>query len=778
MSSGARRAGICRAAERPVRDSVAGGREPSCGRPPETQVQGPRIGDKELDAASVAGLSTDARLLTRVAAAVASPLGVLVLLPGLVFALGAWLTAAGQRTVENSARALALEQLGIQNGIVAEQIALALGQADAVLERLRSIAIQHGPDDPLPEIAFPMRDLLQGRPGLAYVSVSYPDGTFQGTYVDDDPNITLDSERKLRFQDSRVGANGTAVRRFATEERGKLALLVEEVSKYDPRQRDFYALASASAGPAWTKPYSFFKSHFTGITRTEAIRGGDGAVRAVLTVDFDVNQLSSYLEHIPLSGSRIALYGDDGSLLADPAHSGRLRAIAATVGRVLHIEDVKDPVLDAFFREPDRSQSEEFTARGARYVVNVTGIGDPTLGWHIVSFVPEEVLLAPARSYERRAVLTALASVLIAVAIAILLARHVVRMRRQTAAARAEATRAVAAARDLGSYRLTERLGVGGMGEVWRAEHRLLARQAAIKLIRPEAGSGPEAHERFRREAQTLATLRSRNTIELFDYGITEEGTFFYVMELLDGMDLETLVVRHGGLPPARVCSLLMQACSSLAEAHASGLVHRDIKPANLYICRAADEVDVLKVLDFGLVRSLADEVPEGHARSLEELARDLDSGSGPLPKLTAAGAVMGTPEFMAPEQILGLDTDARADIYALGCVAYYALTGACPFTGKDALAIMMAHLQSEAPPLVERCRKPPQQLVDLIARCMAKKAPDRPPSVSAIRLELASIVFPADEAWTEEDASDWWDAHVPRLISAPSLGPLSRKSA
>jgi serine/threonine protein kinase len=712
-----------------------------------------------------------------VAAAVASPLGVLVLLPALVLALGAWLTASGQRSVENSSRALALEQLAIQNGIVAEQIALALGQADAVLERLSTLAAVRTSADPLPEIAFPMRDLMEGRPGVAYVSVSFPDGTFQGAYLDDDPNIRF-QDRHIRFQESRVGADGTTVRRFGTDQRGTLTPLSEERSKYDPRNREFYALAVANAGPAWTKPYAFFKSHYTGITRTEAVRNGDGSVRAVLTVDFDVNELSRYLERIPLAGSRVVLYGDDGSLLADPANTQRLRSLAPKGDRILQLADVGDPVLDAFFARPDRNGATEFSAKAERYVMNVDGIGDPTLGWHIVSLVPEELLLAPARAYQRRAMLSALASVVIAVVIAILLARHVVRMRRQTAAARAEATRAVAAARELGSYRLTERLGAGGMGEVWRAEHRLLARQAAIKLIRGEGDTGPEAHERFRREAQTLATLRSRNTIELFDYGITDDGTFFYVMELLDGMDMETLVIRYGRLPPARVCSLLMQACSSLAEAHASGLIHRDIKPANLYVCRVADEVDVLKVLDFGLVRSLADETTRPEGRTLESLALELESNSPALPKLTAAGAVMGTPEFMAPEQILGQDIDARADIYALGCVAYYALAGGCPFTGKDALAIMMQHLQDEATPLAERAKGAiPPKLIELIARCMAKQAADRPASVSLLRRELASIEFTEAELWTEEDAADWWDANVPRVATTPSLGPLSRKS-
>jgi serine/threonine protein kinase len=732
-------------------------------------MQGERIGDGRLGAGGAGRVSGETRLFTRIAAAAGSPLGVLLLVPGIVLAIGAWLTVLGHHSLEESSLALGLAQLRARNVIIARQIGLALGQSDALLDRLRSLARVHTPDAPLSAVAFPLRDMLQGRAGVAYVSISFPDGTFQGAYVHDDGSI--------RFQDSRVMPDGTHIHRYGTDDRRGLLELGEERSSYDPRQRGFYTLATTSRGAAWTAPYLFFKTHYTGVTRTEAVRAPDGSVSAVLTVDFDVNELSRYLERIPLAGSRVLLYADDGTLLADPADAERIRVLPSAADRTLQIRDLKDPVLDAFFAAQKSHDLATLVAGGRRFMTNVASVGDPSLGWHVASFVPEDILLEPAHAYQRRARIVGLLSVLVAVGIAYLFSRHIVRMRRENAEARAAATRAAAEAKDLGSYRLSTRLGAGGMGEVWRAEHRLLARQAAIKLIRSDGDTGPEAHERFRREAQTLASLRSRNTIELFDYGITDDGTFFYVMELLDGMDLETLVLRHGPQAPARVCSLLMQACSSLAEAHASGLVHRDIKPANLYVCRQADEVDVLKVLDFGLVRSLADAPSSG--RSLEELARELESGAVPLAKLTAAGAVMGTPDYMAPEQILGQDTDARADIYALGCVAYFALTGMLPFHGRDAMAIMMAHLTEEAPPLASRCeRRLPARLVEIVASCMAKEASRRPPSASVLRRDLALVEFDRDAAWTEEDAADWWDAHVPRMVSsAPSAGPLSPRS-
>ncbi len=227
-------------------------------------------------------------------------------------------------------------------------------------------------------------------------------------------------------------------------------------------------------------------------------------------------------------------------------------------------------------------------------------------------------------------------------------------------------------AQEMGSYQLVELLGRGGMGEVWRAKHRLLARGAAIKLIRPEllgAGSHAEAYNmlrRFEREAQATAALSSPHTIQVFDFGATADQTFYYVMELLDGRDLQSLVREFGPLPAARALFLLRQVCHSLAEAHARGLVHRDVTPSNIYVCRMGLDYDFVKVLDFGLVKF-------NGRRSLEP------AESGRFHTTT------GTPAFMAPEIILGAEIDQRADVYAIGCVAYYLLTGQPVFEADDA---------------------------------------------------------------------------------------------
>ncbi len=250
-------------------------------------------------------------------------------------------------------------------------------------------------------------------------------------------------------------------------------------------------------------------------------------------------------------------------------------------------------------------------------------------------------------------------------------------------------------AQELGSYQLVRPLGQGGMGEVWEARHRLLARGAAIKLVRPEVlGARNEAEarvmlRRFEREAQATASLSSPHTIDVFDFGVTDEGTFYYVMELLAGRDLETLVREFGPVSAERTAFLLRQVCHSLADAHARGMVHRDIKPANIYVCRMGLEYDFVKVLDFGLVK-------------LRERSGDTES------LLTLDHTTTGTPAYMAPEIILGdADVDSRADVYALGCVAYYLLTGQLVFEAETPMKMLMQHVHTQPVPPSQRTELP-----------------------------------------------------------------------
>ncbi len=306
--------------------------------------------------------------------------------------------------------------------------------------------------------------------------------------------------------------------------------------------------------------------------------------------------------------------------------------------------------------------------------------------------------------------------------------------------------------RELGSYRVGERIGHGGMGNVYQATHRLLARPAAIKLIRPEAlgAEGPDRAgvviERFRREARAAANLRSPHTIELYDFGTTEDGTFYYVMELLNGLDLRELVGRFGPLGAPRTVHLLKQICLSLAEAHDCGLVHRDIKPSNLVACRMGVAVDYMKVLDFGLVKSSNDEDSAG---------RDLTS-----PDVTT-----GTPAFMAPEIAVGdRPVDHRADLYALGCVAFWMLTGRDVFEGATSIAVLTQHVRDE-PPLPSSLSETgiPAELDRLVLDCLAKDPAERPASAMDLLARLNALPV---EPWGTEVARDWWQLHLPERLT------------
>jgi serine/threonine-protein kinase len=308
-------------------------------------------------------------------------------------------------------------------------------------------------------------------------------------------------------------------------------------------------------------------------------------------------------------------------------------------------------------------------------------------------------------------------------------------------------------ASDIGQYTLEAKIGSGGMGEVWRARHRMLIRPAAVKLVTAQAlGSMPGRDSqlrlrRFEREARATAGLKSPHTVQLYDFGVTDDGTLYYVMELLDGMDLETMVDRFGPVPAERAIHLLQQVCDSLEDAHQNGLVHRDIKPANVVVSRIGPEWDFVKVLDFGLVKL------EG--RQSDESLR-----------LTAEGSVSGTPAFIAPEVVLGAEpTDHRVDIYSLGCVAYWLVTGKFVFEGPTAVKVMFDHIHTPPPPPSSRSELPiPPELDALILACLEKDPQKRPSSASALqsRLQALSIATP----WTNERAESWWSLHAPSTTS------------
>ena len=316
----------------------------------------------------------------------------------------------------------------------------------------------------------------------------------------------------------------------------------------------------------------------------------------------------------------------------------------------------------------------------------------------------------------------------------------------KTEALREEVRTAREAVRELGQYRLRRKLGHGGMGEVYLAEHRLLKRPCALKRIHPKYINNADQLRRFQREVQATAQLRHPNIVEIYDYGRADDGTFFYVMEHVPGINLEEMVLRYGPLTPDRVVYLLRQVCGALREAHRIGLVHRDIKPSNILVYSAGSPHDQAKLVDFGLVYT-ADPVDDDH-------------------KLTRDGLIVGTPEYMSPEQASGGKLDDRSDLFSLGSVAYYLLTGREAFHRGNAVKTLMA-VVNETPEAVTNLNPfVPPDLLRVMAKCLCKSADDRYQRAADLDADLAGCKSAGQ--WTEERATDWWGRHA---AAAADLG-------
>jgi len=299
----------------------------------------------------------------------------------------------------------------------------------------------------------------------------------------------------------------------------------------------------------------------------------------------------------------------------------------------------------------------------------------------------------------------------------------------------------VSSIRSLGQYQLERKLGEGAMGVVYQATHGMLKRPTAVKLLRPELG-GREVQDLFRREVQLTATLKHPHTITIYDYGRTPEGLFYYAMELLEGASLQDVVDATGPQPVSRVVRILRDVALALDEAHSVGLIHRDVKPSNIMLARQGGEYDVVKVVDFGLVKRLQD---------------DDDPATGDT------RSIKGTPHYLSPEGVnTPQEVDARSDIYALGAVGYCLLTGRPVFEADTALEICMQQVQATPAPLSEVRGEPiPKELEQLILSCLAKRKDDRPASAQALADALDQLDIPR---WTRADAERWWQRYGPSV--------------
>lgn len=665
-----------------------------------------------------------------------------LLLPGLVAAAGLIILAISDRALRTGLDRLAQARFNDQSAVISAQLTQALDRAQSRLDALVATLATTGPEIGRAQLARELQLSMERNPAISWLSLSTPDGRFRGVGRDGD---------HLQFLESSPGSE----ERIPLAADGAFRAATTRASTYDPRQRPFWLAAATARSRTWTAPYLFAEG-VTGITCAQPWQAPDGNLLGVLSLDFDARSLGAALRQTPtIPGSQVYVFASDGSVLGTTGDDG------LASDRVVRVLDLRDPHLKTVVQTLLNGGSvsgllhpEDGIRISAQTLTPAAGVT-----WHVVSYAPEAEILAAVGNLRLRSLIVAGLAILIAAGIGWQIAGVLVRVRRERSQAREAARQAMAAATDLGAYRLVKLLGKGGMGEVWRGEHRQLARPAAIKLMRPEVGEEiASMRERFSREAKVIASLTCRNTVALYDYGISEDGSLYYVMELLDGLDLDHLVVRHGRVPPARAVAILRQACLSLAEAHDQGLVHRDIKPANIYLCRLADEVDVVKVLDFGLVLPVASKASTG--------------------RLSLPGTVFGTPTCMAPEQARGLDLDGRADLYALGCVAWWLLTGRDVFQVPDPLGQMLAHVNEPLPDLAALCPEAPADLIALVTAMLAKEPGDRPADAREVARRLRLLGPVSGEPWDADIAAVWWQRHLPRHQTELATPPANSATA
>jgi serine/threonine protein kinase len=678
--------------------------------------------------------TTSGQPLARLGDRLGSPVWLATSVLVLAAFVGVVSTVSSYRALRHSGELRANAALERRAAHLRESLGAAFGVADPLLDELRAVLVAHQAGDPLEPVFERMRLLATARRGLTWMSASFPDGTFAGIFVDERGRITV--------QESRVGVPTGVVRRYEFDPArpNGLRLTSEGPTDYDPRHRSFYQLAAARRTRTWTDPYAFLRNLRTGVSRVEPLYADQAdarSLRAVLTVDFDASELAKLLDRPIVPGERLLVLADDGSVLASSGERARSRVVL-TRTRPLRPEDMHDRTLARAVRASRpgatvRARRQELD--GAFYRVDripVFALGDHAIA--LFSLVPEDELYAPARREAASGVIFTAAISLVGLAFAFVLAASIARLRRKREQAELEVVRVKEQIAELGSYELLARLGAGGMGEVWRAPHKLLARDAALKLIRSDIGGNDHArNKRFFDEAKLLASMRSQHTVAVYDFGVASDGRYFLAMELLLGLDLDELVRAHGPQPPARVASILAQICDSLREAHDAGLVHQDIKPANVFLCRLAEALDVVKVLDFGLTRAVGKRSTDGRT-------------------------VEGTPAFIAPEQATGGAVGPAADLYAVGCVGFWLLTGRYPYDADSTEDYLRAHVSGPVPELPESVRERiPAGLTLLLTRCLAKKPDRRPSSAMALAKAFRQVEAECPESFTPDELALFW---------------------
>jgi len=563
---------------------------------------------------------------------IATPLGMMIIIPLLVG--GAALGAVGlyRASVQEGVRKIGDQRLEMHTTLVRNRAHYGFEHATSLLASFHAWADREPTFDDVPRLARTLFGMVALRPGISQAYLGTADGGMVGVVLD---------EGVWQVIQVKPGSGGATRTRSRLHPDGRLeALKVEERVAFDARLRPWYQLAVAAPAAAWTEPYRFSRTGLPGVTLARQLTPSAPGQppRGVVAVDLDLSTLGRVMQREGDLGRNFIFTRNLDLLAMPPDLLKEVPAQGLPTGQMLH-----DPVAKAFFaaipRVPDGDTvlPVRVTVDGVEYGGTVQAVaipGGPT--WYSALITSRDAVIGVMDRARSKGFWVSIGAVAVGLLSGLYFASLLGRARRQVEQERTRARVAEAKARELGSYNLTRKIGEGGMGQVWIGEHRMLSRPAAIKLISPAAMTNVapeevvEIRKRFEQEARTTASLRARSTVELYDFGVAPDGTFFYVMELLDGLDLRALVEKHGPVPAGRAIHIIVNALSSLAEAHDRGLVHRDIKPENIFVCRRSDEVDVVKVLDFGLVR----------------IAKTPENA-----RLTAAGMITGTPATMAPSR-------------------------------------------------------------------------------------------------------------------------------
>ena len=673
---------------------------------------------------------------------IGGPVMLTLLFPALVLAIGAFMGGNAYRALCNAAQVQARDAAKRQSAHAAAFVRHCLAQADPLLDNLAALGRRPGFDPLTAQVALDFHDLISARTAVSGLALALADGRYVGVKLDQ-------QDRPIIVHN--LSDEGTVIpfrRRFAISPVGELRALETDQRPFNPQREAFFRLAQGSDGDIWTDPAPAASSGRTAVSLTRAVYD-TGTMVAVVAVDFTIHGLSQSLaQRDSVPGGTVALLTSNGEILAQP----EIDAVDP-VGLV-HFDEADLPALASLadvigdlsaIRQPT---TVPYDIAGEHFLAAIQPIlMDERTTWYITALAPSRSFLGPARGTLRESVIAGSLALLASVIVAYAFARHLIGRTRQAREARRAAAAAERRVVELGAYRLVRRLGVGGMGEVWLGEHQLLTRPAAVKLIQPSALSSSREDsstvlDRFKREARAMAQLISPNTVRVYDYGVAADDRLYYAMEFLDGIDLDELVIRHGPQSAGRSCDILRQLANSLAEAHDLGLVHRDVKPANVFLCRLADDLDVVKVLDFGMVRHLDEQ---------------------PAKRLTVEDYVVGTPAYMAPEQARG-DTglSSAADIYSLGCIAFWLLTGRLLFDKPTPMDILVAHLREAPPDIDDVVEEPiPTELAELIRGCLEKEPSNRPPA-REVRETLDRIRAQLPDEWTPCDRAAWWHEHCP----------------